>query len=568
MNRVKRIRLLLALFFSVCMTLSSMTVFATSVQGAALQTVQSVMDETATYLYATVKTPQVGSIGGEWAVLGIARSGYDIPKQYYEDYYDTVAEYVRSCGGILHEKKYSEYSRLIVALTAIGADPSDVGGYNLLTPLGDFDKTIWQGINGPIWALIALDSGNYLMPQNPSATTQATRQMYVDEILSRQLPDGGFSLLGGTDATATGEEASDPDITGMALQALAKYQDQEKVRKVTDEALSCLSKLQKNNGGFASRGPSNSESCAQVIVALTELGISLDDSRFVKNSNTLIDNLLTFHLEGKGFFHTLDGSGSNQMATEQAFYGLVAAERAATGKNSLYRMGDAAVMILQVRNSQNNTNGEAGEPAEGLPGRNSDVTKQKPVFPGKTFPDISDHKNQLAIEALAARNIIDGKTADAFIPDATMTRAEFSTIVTKALGLDPAATDRFPDVSGTAWYAPYVGTASRYGIINGNPDGSFNPQAPITKQEAAVMVTRAAELCGMDIAIDAVTVREVLSQFPDYVTVAEWAKSSMAYCYEKDILSQDEIEIRPAAPIKRGDIAEMLFRMLTAAELI
>lgn len=573
MKRITKLRQCMSMILIFCVAFSISPAFAENGQSGSLQSTEyhfakSALEDTASYVYRTAPAPQVGSVGGEWAILGLARSGYEIPRKYYQDYYDDVVQYVKNCGGVLHEKKYTEYSRLTVALTSIGADPFDVGGYNLLTPLGDFEKTIWQGINGPIWALIALDSGNYPMPQNPSAITQATRQMYVDEILSRQLPDGGFSLLGGTDAAAAGEEVSDPDITGMALQALAKYQDQEKVRKVTDEALLCLSKMQKNDGGFASWGTSNSESCAQVIVALTELGISLDDSRFVKNSKTLIDNLLTFYQKGKGFLHTLDGSGSNQMATEQAFYGLVAAERAATGKDSLYRMGDAAVMILQDRNSQNTTNGEAGEPAEGLPGKNSDVTKQKLVFPGKTFPDISGYKNQLAIEALAARNIIDGKTANAFMPDTTMTRAEFSTIVTKALGLDPAATDRFPDVSGPAWYAPYVGTASSYGIINGNTDGSFNPQAQITKQEAAVMVIRAAELCGMDISIDAMTVRDVLSQFPDYVTVAEWAKSSMAYCYEKDILSQDEIEIRPAAPIKRGDIAEMLFRMLTAAELV
>ncbi len=564
---MKRIKSFLLLILIGCMIFGSTPVFAAENQSLAQNEVKA-LQNTATYIYETVPVPQIGSVGGEWAVLGLARSGYEIPRKYYQDYYDDVVQYVKNCGGVLHEKKYTEYSRLTVALTSIGADPSDVGGYNLLTPLGDFDKTIWQGINGPIWALIALDSGNYPMPQNPSAITQATRQMYVEEILSRQLPDGGFSLLGGTDAAAAGGDVSDPDITGMALQALAKYQDQEKVRKVTEEALLCLSKMQKNDGGFASWGTSNSESCVQVIVALTELGIPLDDGRFISNGETLVGNLLTFYTKGKGFLHTLDGSGSNQMATEQAFYGLVAADRAAKGKNTLYRMGDAAAMISQDRDSQNDSNGEAGEPAEGLRGKNSDVIKQKLIFPGKTFPDISDHKNKLAIEALAARNIIDGKTATAFMPDATMTRAEFSTIVTKALGLEAAATNRFSDVSGTAWYAPYVGTASSYGIINGNPDGSFNPQAQITKQEAAVMVTRAAELCGMDTAIDAVTVRDVLAQFPDYVTVAEWAKSSMASCYEKDILSQDEIEIRPAAPIKRGDIAEMLFRMLTAAELV
>ena len=129
---------------------------------------------------------------------------------------------------MLHERKYTEYSRVILALTAIGRDPAKVAGYNLLTPLGDFEKTIWQGLNGPIWAFIALDSGSYEIPKNPAAKTQATRQLYINEILKNQLKDGGWSL--------TGTGNSDLDMTAMALQALAKYQDQKSVKSATDKA--------------------------------------------------------------------------------------------------------------------------------------------------------------------------------------------------------------------------------------------------------------------------------------------------------------------------------------------
>ena len=226
----------------------------------------SAISESAEYMLNAVKAPQVGSIGGEWAVIGLARSGYDVPQKYWDNYYATVEEYVESCKGVLHKKKYTEYSRVTVALTAIGADPPNVAGYNLLTALGDFDKTIWQGINGPIWALIALDSGSYEMPVNAEAKTQATRQMYIDEILSRQLNDGGWNL---SDKGGNGQ--SDPDITGMALQALAKYQAQSAVKAATDKALTCLSKMQDSDGGYASWETSNSESVVQVIVALCEL---------------------------------------------------------------------------------------------------------------------------------------------------------------------------------------------------------------------------------------------------------------------------------------------------------
>ena len=225
-----------------------------------------VVEDTAKFMYKEVANPQVGSIGGEWAIIGLARSGYEVPNQYYQKYYNVVENYVKSLDGKLHDKKYTEYSRLIVALSAIGKDARDVGGYNLLTAIGDYDKTIWQGLNGPIWALIALDSAKYDMPENPAAEVQATRQMYIDRILECQLSDGGWSLFGGTESEDK-DSKSDPDITGMALQALAKYQDIAEVKKATEEAVECMSKQQNENGGYFSWGSENSESCVQVIVA-------------------------------------------------------------------------------------------------------------------------------------------------------------------------------------------------------------------------------------------------------------------------------------------------------------
>ena len=128
------------------------------------------LSDTASYIQKTVPNPTVASIGGEWAVIGLARGGYDVPSSYYNN----VVSYVKNCGGVLHSRKYTEYSRVILALTAIGKDPTNVGGYNLIEPLNDFDKTVWQGINGPIWALVAVDSGNYACD---------VRQDYIDYIL-------------------------------------------------------------------------------------------------------------------------------------------------------------------------------------------------------------------------------------------------------------------------------------------------------------------------------------------------------------------------------------------------
>lgn len=282
------------------------------------------LSDTAAYLVKTVKEPKVGSIGGEWLVLGLARGEVSVPKDYYENYYKEVEKLVKDKKGILHQRKYTEYSRVVLALTALGKDPRNVAGYNLITPLTDYDKTIWQGINGPIFALIALDSGNYEVPKG-------LRDKYIDNILGYQLKDGGFALNG---------EKADADITAMALQALAKYQAKPKVKEATDKALTCLSKLQNKDGGYSSWGAKNVESTAQVLMALCELGIPIEDSRFVKEGHTLVDNLLMFYQKQGGFLHTLEGKEINQMATEQCFYALTNLQRVNLQKSSLYRMAE------------------------------------------------------------------------------------------------------------------------------------------------------------------------------------------------------------------------------------
>ena len=527
-----------------------------SVAPAAFATVSdnelnSAVTGTAAYIYSTTPSPQVGSIGGEWAVLGLARSGYSVPEKYYQDYYASVEKYVKDCGGVLHDRKYTEYSRVIVALSSIGKDARSAAGYDLTKPLGDYDKTIWQGLNGPIWALIALDSLDYPEP------TAGIRQKYIDRILECQNPDGGWSLFGGSSA-AYANDVSDPDITGMALQALAKYQDQPAVAKATQEALDCMSAQQQPDGGFSSMGDSNAESIAQMIVALCELGISPEDSRFVKNGITMLDALMAFRQPGGGFNHTATGSGNNQMTAEQGFYALVAVQRLRSGKSSLYRMNDAGTVAVPV--TPGNT--------VGLPGKHADVKSAAVTAAGTTFADVRGHANQTAIEALASRAIINGMGDGTFAPDANMTRAQFATITVKALGLTPKANNSFTDVKAEDWFAPYVGTANAYGIVNGVGGGLFNHGGTITRQEAATMVARAAKLCGMNTDYSTAAVRDVLAQFGDYTTAADWARAPLAFCYDQGILDDSELNIQPTVPIRRCEIAQMLYNMLEKANLL
>lgn len=531
---MKTVRKLVALALAVMLALSL------ACTAPAAGTLSQSVQKSAQYLLSAVPDPQVGGVGGEWAVLGLARSGASVPDSYFSTYYRNVERYVRECRGVLHERKYTEYSRVIIALTAIGKDPTNVAGYNLLTPLGDYDQTVWQGVNGPMWALIALDCGGYDMPKNTQAKTQATRQMYVDLILGAQLSDGGWTI---------GGDEADPDLTAMALQALAPYRGQKAVRSAVNDGIACLSKLQGSTGGYESWGTANSESAAQVVVALTTLDIPLDDSRFVKGGKTVLDALLTYQNTDGSFRHTADGTADG-MATEQGFYALAAALRAQNGQSALYQM--------QVDAS-------SAEPSN--PDKNAAVKSVPVTKPDVSFSDVKNHKNQAAIEELASRGIINGTGSGLFQPDRSMTRAEFAAIVTRGLGLTPGATSAFTDVPADQWYAGYIGTASSYGIVNGVGNRKFNPSGTITRQEAAAMVARAAKLCGMDTALTASASEAELAKYDDGRLTADWAKQPVAFCLKEGILTCGKT-ISPTQPILRCEIAQMLYNLLKNAELL
>ena len=276
----------------------------------------------------TVPTPQVGSTNGEWAVLGLARGNTSVTNSYYDGYYDRVVAYVKAninSKGQLDSNKSTENSRIILALTAIGEDPTSVGGRNLLTALNDLSYVKKQGSNGPIWALLAVDSGNY---------SYNYRDELIDTILDERTEDGGWTHTGDT---------ADVDMTAMAIQALAPYYDKDHPEVITaiDTALDLLSGMQNADGGFASFGTPNSESAAQVVVALSALNLDANtESRFVKNGYSVLKNLLSYEQEDGSFQHTSDGSGNNQMSAEQGTYALVAYDRYVKKTNSLYDMTD------------------------------------------------------------------------------------------------------------------------------------------------------------------------------------------------------------------------------------
>ena len=278
-------------------------------------------------------TPIVGSIGGEWLTIGLARSGRTVPEGYYDNAVAYVKAEINTTTNRLDRNKSTDNARLILALTAIGKDVTDVGGFDLLAGLDDMKYVKRQGTNGPVWTLIALDSHGY----TPAGSV--TRDALVETILSLQ-KDSGAWYINSTNAT------DDVDMTAMAIQALAPYyKTNEAVKAAVDKALTWLSTMQKSDGSFAEMAgaASSSESTAQVLVALCALGIDpTADARFAKNSFHVVDGLLTFYT-GEAFKHQLADTTVDQMGTEQSYYALAAYMRLTGGRSFLYDMNDVCI---------------------------------------------------------------------------------------------------------------------------------------------------------------------------------------------------------------------------------
>ena len=228
------------------------------------------------------------------------------------------------------DNKPTESARLILALTAIGKDVTNVGGHDLLKGLNSMDYIKTQSVNGPIFTLLALDSRSY------AVSGDVTRDGLVAAILATQLDNGGWPVM-------KSKTAADIDMTAMAIQALAPYYSKnEAVKAAVDKALTFLSGAQTQDGGYAENvgGTNSSESAAQVLVALCAMKIDpLNDSRFIKSNHSVLDALCSYYVTGGGFKHTASGE-RNAMATEQCYYALAAYFRMKNGQNFLYDMTD------------------------------------------------------------------------------------------------------------------------------------------------------------------------------------------------------------------------------------
>lgn len=255
-------------------------------------------------------------VSDDWQAIAVTRQGSTVPPNYLK----AIKSKITSSKGDIGQP--TDYERTALGLLSIGKDPSNFEGYNLIEKIYNNKDMEEQGINAYIFALVALDAGKFNVPDN----ALWTRENLIKSILDNRTSDKGWDYAG---------YKADPDMTGMAIAALAPYKDKNDVKIAIKEGVDKLSAMQNKNGGFSSWGTENSESSSQVIIGLCANGIDPTSDMFTKNGKNPLDSLLDFRVKDGGFSHT-KGTGYNAMATEQAIQALEAYKMFKENLGSIY----------------------------------------------------------------------------------------------------------------------------------------------------------------------------------------------------------------------------------------
>ena len=490
-------------------------------------------DVAAQFVHCQLRTPAAGDTYGDWEIFAAARAGLSVPEGYFAAWL-TMAERVLEQNGGKLSGPVTGNMRLALALLALDQDLTDVGGYDLLSVITDTQRVCRTTVMGPAFGILILKN---------CGGDPAAEKVYLQHLLDKQLADGGWALSG---------QIADPDATAMTLQALSLCRKEAGVQAAIDRGLARLSAIQEPNGGFTAWGTTGCESVAQTVIALTMLDIPLNDGRFVKNGNTLLDAMLSYRLADGSFSHT-PGGAYDIMATQQALLALDALRREEAGLSGIYHLSDRVTVDRDF---------------VGLPARDKRISVPAKTVNIPTFTDISGLKQAEAILELAHRGILNGVGNGKFDPNGQFTRAQFCAMAQRALTLPAGSGQQFSDVPAGEWYAAAVNAAAAFGAVKGVGNGRFDPNRVITRQEAAVLMSRLADTCGMNTAMNDAAVRNVLSAFGDYRACADWATAGLAFCYANGILDDSALNIDPTAPVTRGEAAAMFYALLDGALLL
>jgi hypothetical protein len=182
----------------------------------------------------------------------------------------------------------------------------------------------------------------------------------------------------------------------------------------------------------------------------------------------------------------------------------------------------------------------------------------------RTFADMSGHSAKADVELLGSKLVVQGATDSLFIPDNSVTRAEFAALLVRALGLstDRKPTgSRFADVAPDAWYRSAVEAAEKAGLINGITRNHFAPDERITREQMALMFSRALVTAGKQ--ADGAKAQSQLARFGDRATISPWAEDAIASAFAAGIMNgMDNSAIAPSDYATRAQAAVMLKRFL------
>ena len=368
----------------------------------------------------------------DWYVLGLARAGYEIP----DSYYASVAEAVRN-GEVT---KVTDCARSVLALTAAGHDPRNVGGVNLVDGLNDFGK--YAGSNDVIFGLLALDCHDY---------DSEIRNDLVNAILTMQGEDDAWGYAFISDGEWKTPYGTDVDTTAQAIIALAPYYaENAAVKAAVDKGLKYLASVQNEDGSFNAYGAKSTESTAQVIVALTALGLDAGDAA---------KGICTMALKDGGFTY---GGNYNSLSTSQGYYALVSYFRTADGKTSLYDMSDVVF---------------------------------KSGCPSDKFSDVDHNPDgwyHAALDWAVESGVVNGTSENTFAPNGKCTRAQAITMLWREMDCEKASIDTVPftDVKADAYYYDALCWAYENGIVNGMSKDSFAPDGVCTRAQIVAMLWR------------------------------------------------------------------------------
>ncbi|NOU90718.1 hypothetical protein GC102_34065 [Paenibacillus sp. LMG 31460] len=181
----------------------------------------------------------------------------------------------------------------------------------------------------------------------------------------------------------------------------------------------------------------------------------------------------------------------------------------------------------------------------------------------KIFSDLSGHWAKSDIMQMVSQRIVEGMDDDHFVPDDNVTRAQFATLIAKALKLkDAAVQNPFADVSSGAWYESTVKKAYAAGLLEGVSDSEFAPERNITREEMTAMLMRA-KAYSKGVKADDLTVGAV-SKFNDENAISDWAKKSVTYVIGSGLMNgRTEYAFSPQEQATRAESAVVMKRLLS-----